>query len=180
MSTSEKFFKTAEIRHDLAVIFDCSDPTWSKMRAVLGISGHSCSYAQMVGLWAYAAIRRDDPTGQITRDRICQFIDEQGEDPMAWMPGYVPTSGLLIPAFIPGSCVEVFLWNALRWKVSQSSIDRYSKAVTGLSFNYSRVYTAEQVQAMIRYRCEILAKRSARQIETGKRLAQVKRSAIAA
>lgn len=177
MSTSEKFFKTAEIRQDLAVIFDCSDPTWSKMRTVLGISGHSCSYPQMVGLWAYAAIRRDDPTGQITRDRICQFIDENGEDPQAWMPGYVPTSGLLIPDFIPGSQVESFFWNALRWKVSQSSIDRYSRAVTGLSFNYSRVYSAQQVQAMIRHRCEILAKRSVQQIESGKRLAQQRRAA---
>lgn len=174
MSTSEKFFKTSEIRDDLATVFDCSDPVWVKMRSVVKIDGHFCSHAQMVGLWVYAAIRRDNPTLKITLDVICQFVDKHGDNPMNWMPGFVPTTGLLIPDLIPGSQVQSFLWNTLRWKVSSSSIDRYSKAVTGKSFNFSRVYTAAQMQAMIRYRCEILAKRSARQIESGKQLARRK------
>lgn len=171
-ANGKKFFKTSEVRDDLSQIFRISDPTWAKMRRVLNIKGHSCSYAKMIGLWAYAAIRRDDFCGRIDKNRIADFIEKNGEDPTAWFPGFVPVSALIVPSFIEGGKIQGFFWSALRWNVSQTSIARYAKAVTGSNWSLTSVYTAEQVKAMIRYRCQILANQTVRQIENGKKLSK--------
>ena len=115
--------------------------SWRKMRRLVGIEPYQekCSDAQYLGLWAYAAIRRQNPTKGIHLDDVNRFIRENGTDPRAYMPGL--TQDDLYP--VPSNGVDAIdlratLRDCFNLRIPQSTVERYCRHLFGESYSVHR------------------------------------------
>lgn len=149
--------------------------TWRKMRRLVGVDPFQskCNTAQFLGLWAYAAMRRDNPTKRVDSSDIRRFIAENGTDPSAYLTGLSQPDINPVPADgCDGIDLAAVIRDCFNLRIPESTLDRYCRHLFGQGYSVFQWYSKEQIEQLAHRRAELSAENKRRLIRCGYNLAQ--------
>jgi hypothetical protein len=162
--------KLREIREDLKAIVPggtiCNE-TWKQWRIAVGIDryAHNCDQDQWIALCACAALRRKRQ--KATPLAVKVFLRRHGNDPLKFLPGFVPMSSATLPESF--SCTGKELPHVIEsrtgYRPAENTVKAWVQKQLGAG-RYSRSdrFVGSEVTALLRHYLQIRA----RQIENGR------------
>jgi len=158
-------FAISEIRADLATMLPSGslcNQTWGEWKDAVGIPHYArnCTYEQWLGLCAAVALRR--MRRKITTHTIRHFLQVNGKDPIAFLPGFVPSAIFnTLPASCLGKEIAETVQEKTGYRPTENTVRRWVQAI-GAAYSRNAVYSGSQVQALIRYYVRLRAEESNR------------------
>ncbi len=147
-------FAISEVRTDLANILPTGslcNQVWGEWKDAVGI-GHyarNCTYEQWLGLCAAAALKR--MRRKINPYTIKHFLNVNGSDPMAFLPGFVSTATLkTLPGTCSGKEIPDLVEEKTGYRPAENTVKRWVEAI-GASYSRNAVYSGSQLQSIIKH-----------------------------
>ncbi|HEY9699670.1 MAG TPA: hypothetical protein V6D10_20585 [Trichocoleus sp.] len=161
--------KLAQIREELRELLPgkaLSNDKWIAWKRLIGIPKgvRSCTHEQWVLLCAIVAFKRS--RRRVTLPALRVFARNHANDPIAFLPGYLPVSSLsVLPHTVLGAEMAEIIHARTGYRPSESTLRRWNRRLGYGRFSLNSEFSASQIRQFIHLYLKIRRE----EIERGKR-----------